>query len=63
MTIWKRPIDLDRLNATSENTLIDHLKIIYSKVGVDFIEATNASLSFHPPAVGNATWRCFSSVG
>lgn len=50
MTIWKRPIDLDRLNATSENTLIDHLKIIYSKVGEDFIEATMPVCHFtHQP--------------
>ncbi|PAU39485.1 esterase [Vibrio coralliilyticus] len=50
MTIWKRPIDLDCLNATSENTLIDHLKIIYSKVGEDFIEATMPVCHFtHQP--------------
>lgn len=40
MTIWKRPIDLERLNATSENTLIEHLNIIYSDFGDNYIEAT-----------------------
>ncbi|UUM32571.1 hotdog fold thioesterase [Vibrio japonicus] len=50
MTIWKRPIDLERLNATSENTLIEHLNIIYTSLGDDFIEATMPVCSFtHQP--------------
>lgn len=57
MTIWKRPIDLDRLNATSENTLIDHLKIIYSKVGEDFIEAQCQSV-ISPTSL----WECYMAV-
>lgn len=50
MSIWKRPIDLDRLNKTSHNTLIEHLKIVYSDVGEDFISATMPVCSFtHQP--------------
>ncbi len=50
MTIWKRPIDLERLNATSTNTLIEHLNIIYTSFGEDFIEATMPVCSFtHQP--------------
>ncbi|RTZ17344.1 hotdog fold thioesterase [Vibrio aquaticus] len=50
MSIWKRPIDLDLLNKTSQNTLIDHLNIIYSDVGEDFISATMPVCSFtHQP--------------
>lgn len=50
MAIWKKPIDLDTLNKTSENTLIDHLNIIYTEVGEDFISATMPVCSFtHQP--------------
>lgn len=50
MTIWKRPIDLERLNATSENTLIEHLNIIYSDFGDNYIEATMPVCHFtHQP--------------
>lgn len=50
MSIWKRPIDLDRLNTTSHNTLIEHLNIVYSDVGEDFISATMPVCSFtHQP--------------
>ncbi|QSA20795.1 esterase, partial [Vibrio furnissii] len=31
--IWKKPISLEILNATSKNTLIDHLQIIYTEIG------------------------------
>ncbi|WP_100753976.1 hotdog fold thioesterase [Vibrio salilacus] len=50
MTIWKRPINLDALNQTSKNTLIEHLDIIYSDVGDDYISATMPVCSFtHQP--------------
>ncbi|WP_282176143.1 hotdog fold thioesterase [Vibrio nereis] len=50
MAIWKRTIDLERLNATSKNTLIEHLNIIYTNVGDDFIEAEMPVCSFtHQP--------------
>ncbi|KOO04365.1 hotdog fold thioesterase [Vibrio nereis] len=50
MAIWKRTIDLERLNATSKNTLIEHLNIIYTNVGDDFIEAKMPVCSFtHQP--------------
>lgn len=50
MIIWKRPIDLDALNQTSKKTLIEHLNIIYSDVGDDYISATMPVCSFtHQP--------------
>tara|TARA_Y100001960_G_scaffold323565_1_gene402212 strand:- start:682 stop:1143 length:462 start_codon:yes stop_codon:yes gene_type:complete len=50
MSIWKRNINLERLNATSKNTLIDHLNIIYSDFGDDYIEATMPVCHFtHQP--------------
>ncbi|MEX0333702.1 hotdog fold thioesterase [Vibrio tubiashii] len=50
MTIWKKSISLEALNKTSENTLIDHLNIVYTEVGDDFITATMPVCSFtHQP--------------
>lgn len=50
MSIWKRSIDLDLLNNTSQNTLIDHLNIVYTDFGEDFISATMPVCSFtHQP--------------
>ncbi|NVD07909.1 hotdog fold thioesterase [Vibrio sp. JPW-9-11-11] len=50
MSIWKRPIDLNLLNQTSRNTLIEHLEIVYSDVGEDYISATMPVCSFtHQP--------------
>ena len=50
MSIWKRPIDLELLNQTSKNTLIDHLNIIYTEVGDDYICASMPVCSFtHQP--------------
>jgi uncharacterized protein (TIGR00369 family) len=40
MTIWTRPIDLVTLNATSKNTLVEHLNIVYSEVTEDSLSAT-----------------------
>ncbi|EGU47041.1 esterase [Vibrio ichthyoenteri ATCC 700023] len=50
MTIWKRDINLDRLNQTSKNTLIEHLSILYTEVGDDYIRATMPVCAFtHQP--------------
>lgn len=50
MAIWKRNIDLERLNSTSRNTLIEHLQIVYTRVGDDFIEASMPVCHFtHQP--------------
>lgn len=50
MTIWKKPFDLDGLNATSENTLMRHLDIVYTQFGDNFIEATMPVCHFtHQP--------------
>ncbi|OLQ85847.1 esterase [Vibrio panuliri] len=50
MKIWKRDINLDRLNQTSQNTLIEHLHIKYSQLGDDYICATMPVCHFtHQP--------------
>ncbi|MCW8335434.1 hotdog fold thioesterase [Vibrio paucivorans] len=50
MSIWKRPIDLEALNATSKNTLIEHLAIQYTEVTENTISATMPVCSFtHQP--------------
>jgi len=38
--IWKIKPSLDILNQTSKNTLVEHLDIVFSKIGDDFLEAT-----------------------
>ena len=37
--IWKRHLSLDALNATSQNTLVAHLGIVYTRLGDDMLEA------------------------
>ncbi|MFW0767679.1 proofreading thioesterase EntH [Trabulsiella odontotermitis] len=37
--IWKRHLSLDALNATSQNTLVAHLGIHYTRLGDDLLEA------------------------
>lgn len=37
--IWKRHLTLDELNATSENTMVAHLGIVYTHIGDDSLEA------------------------
>ncbi len=50
MAIWKRPINLDTLNRTSENTLISHLAIVYTEIGDDYVRATMPVCHFtHQP--------------
>jgi 1,4-dihydroxy-2-naphthoyl-CoA hydrolase len=50
MEIWKKKVDLERLNETSKNTLIEHLQIVYSGIGDDSISATMPVCSFtHQP--------------
>lgn len=40
MPIWKKDTSLERINKTSENTLVALLGIEYTKIGDDFIQAT-----------------------
>ncbi len=40
MSLWKKKTDLTRLNALSENTLVAHLGIEYTRIGEDFLQAT-----------------------
>ncbi len=40
MTIWKSPLTLEALNAAREGTLIEHLDIVFSELGDDFIRGT-----------------------
>lgn len=37
--IWKRHLTLDELNATSNNTMVAHLGIVYTHLGDDSLEA------------------------
>lgn len=37
--IWKRRLTLEELNATSARTLVDHLGIVYTRLGDDVLEA------------------------
>ena len=37
--IWKRHLTLDELNATSRNTMVAHLGILYTRLGDDVLEA------------------------
>ena len=37
--IWKRHLTLDELNATSLNTMVAHLAIVYTRLGDDVLEA------------------------
>ena len=38
--IWKKTTDLARLNASSQNTLVEHLQIHYTELGDDYLVAT-----------------------
>ncbi|MGX9416830.1 hotdog fold thioesterase [Vibrio sp. WJH972] len=50
MKIWKKNIDLETLNATSVNTLIEHLGIVYSEYSENSLTATMPVCSFtHQP--------------
>jgi len=50
MAIWKRDIDLNVLNGTSKNTLIEHLQIQYTDFDDGSISATMPVCSFtHQP--------------
>jgi uncharacterized protein (TIGR00369 family) len=37
--IWKRHLSLEALNATSLNTLVAHLGMVYTRIGDDTLEA------------------------
>ncbi len=50
MEIWKKPISLDILNASSRNTLMEHLHIIYTAFDENTITATMPVCHFtHQP--------------
>lgn len=50
MNIWKKPIDLERLNAMSHGTLIEHLAIRYTEIGEQSLSAVMPVCSFtHQP--------------
>ncbi|MDW6005556.1 hotdog fold thioesterase [Vibrio mangrovi] len=50
MSIWKRPIDIDLLNQTSVNTMIEHLGIVYTEVSDSTVSATMPVCHFtHQP--------------
>lgn len=39
MSIWKGPMDLEQLNAINHKTMADHLGIVFTQYGDDFITA------------------------
>ncbi|MGI3049977.1 hotdog fold thioesterase [Vibrio alginolyticus] len=50
MNIWKKPVSIEILNATSKNTLIEHLQIKYTDFTDDSLTATMPVCSFtHQP--------------
>ncbi|WP_226420638.1 hotdog fold thioesterase [Vibrio sp. E14] len=50
MSIWKKPVSIVILNATSKNTLIEHLQIEYTDFTDDSLTATMPVCSFtHQP--------------
>ncbi|KQA26216.1 esterase [Vibrio metoecus] len=50
MAIWNKPITLEVLNATSTNTLIEHLNIVYTQLTDNSISATMPVCHFtHQP--------------
>ncbi|MFH4577350.1 hotdog fold thioesterase [Vibrio alginolyticus] len=50
MSIWKKPVSIEILNATSKNTLIEHLQIKYTDFTYDSLTATMPVCSFtHQP--------------
>lgn len=40
MSIWTLPVTVEGLNALSPGTIIDHLGIVFTAVGDDYLEAT-----------------------
>ncbi|SJN59665.1 hotdog fold thioesterase [Vibrio ruber] len=50
MHIWKKPIDIDLLNQSSVNTMMEHLNIVYTEVTDSTISATMPVCHFtHQP--------------
>ncbi|EMB9234956.1 hotdog fold thioesterase [Vibrio alginolyticus] len=50
MSIWKKPVSIEILNATSKNTLTEHLQIKYTDFTDDSLTATMPVCSFtHQP--------------
>jgi 1,4-dihydroxy-2-naphthoyl-CoA hydrolase len=39
MTIWKSPISLEALHQRAHDTLVDHLEIVFTEIGDDFLIA------------------------
>jgi 1,4-dihydroxy-2-naphthoyl-CoA hydrolase len=40
MSLWKSPIDLDRINGWNRNTLVEHLGMRVTEIGDDFVRGT-----------------------
>ncbi len=60
MSIWKKPVDLDTFNATSKNTLIEHLNIVYTEVNDNSLVATMPVCHFTHQPLG-VSWRRIGS--
>lgn len=61
--IWKRHLTLDELNATSDNTMVAHLGIVYTRLGDDVLEAEMPVDTPYSSAVWPAAWRRVSGAG
>lgn len=62
MSIWNKPISLEILNATSKNTLIEHLNIIYTEVTENSISATMPVVPFHTSTTWHVAWWRFGGA-
>lgn len=61
--IWKRHLTLDELNATSDNTMVAHLGIVYTRLGDDVLEAEMpVDTRTHQP-FRFTTWRRVGGAG
>ncbi len=38
--IWKRPIDIESVQSRSANTMLEHLGILFTEIGDDYLMAT-----------------------
>ena len=40
MSIWKHPTDLDAINAWNRGTMVEHLGMVITEIGTDFLRGT-----------------------
>lgn len=52
MSIWKTPVDVQQMNDRGKNSMSDHLGIIFTKIGEDFLEARMVVDQRHRQPIG-----------